>query len=507
MKQRYLFVNGTKASVIDADNPQSAWQWSNEPLSAGSAAFDVRKAYGIVPHLRRAIDMRASAMADMPRHWYRKTGEEVSESELPWAESFTDILSRIEASLCVAGAAYVWRMMAGSSLLQLRWFASASIKTKTNPKTGGMVFERSGQGLQTQDYTEEEIASVFLSSPFVEKGPGIAPAATCLIHAGVIANIAAYSAAFFERGAINPTILSIEGNPSPDDKKKLREWWGQVVSGIRNAFTTQVLTGGAVKATTLTGDTKSLAMPELSKQNKEDLATGMGIPYSLLFSDAANFATAEKDKQNFYDLAIKPDAKLIAEALNAQVFEALGLELYFAPEELACFQADEKDRAASLQALTASGMPIDIATATLGYNLDTEHWLRLRLRALSSEGFDFETSRALILASAGERLERITPILDAIGPRMSVALPAAAPLPAITSTPTKAAQALAEDLEKWQRKAMKRLTAKGNAACDFESAAIAPALAAALAGVLEGADSAAKVRRAFAGARRWAGYP
>lgn len=503
-RQRNIVWDGVKAVPIDPDAPGYDWAWNITGPRADAEQLTVKRAYNAVGHMRRAVALRSNAIAEMPRHWYSTSdGSEIQEDDLPWAGDFSDMLWRLESSLCVAGAAYLYRVLAGQKLTSLRWFASSTITLKANSETGALLFERTIDS-RKDVYTADQVAYVWQPDPFVEIGPGIAPAATALINAGVIQSIAQYSSAFFERGAISPTILTFSGNPPKDERDRLKTWWKRVVTGMRNAFTTEVLIGGGIEVKTLGAPTKDLAMPELSKQHKEDLATAMGIPYSMLFSDAANYATAQQDVKSFYDATALPQANIIQTALNDQLFAPLGVELYFAPEELPVYQDDESDRATSLSALVAAGMPLDVALDTLGYDLDDEYETRIRYAALSGSGMSYDAARAIILAEEEQPIApAILAVLEALRPApVVVTTPAPTFSPPDTTAPQPAPvmpmrSALAVDLGKWERKATKALSAGKPAAVSFDSEAISPALAAAIGGALEGATDADAVRRVF----------
>lgn len=500
-RQRNIVWDGVKAVPLDPDAPGYDWAWRVNGPRADAEQMTVKRAYNAVGHLRRAVSLRANAIAEMPRRWYEvKTGAEVEESDLPWAGDFSDLLWRVESSLCVAGAAYLYRVLLGQKLAGLRWLASSTIEPKANA-SGDMLFERT-LGTTRMLYTPEQLAYVWQPDPFVELGPGVAPAATALINAGVIHSIAQYSSAFFERGAINPTILTWAGNPPKDERERFKSWWRRVVTGVRNAFTSEVLVGGGVEVHNIGTPTKDLAMPELSKQHKEDLATAMGIPYSMLFSDAANYATAQQDVKSFYDATALPQANLIQTALNDQLFNALGYELYFASEELPVYQEDEAERATSLSALVTAGMPLDVALDTLGYDLDDEYETRIRYASLSASGMSYDAARAIILAEEEQPVApAILAVLEALRPAPVAPPPATTPAPAFGAPDTTQAMpmrsALAVDLGKWERKATKALAAGKSAAVTFESEAIDTTLSAAIAGALEGATDADAVRRVF----------
>lgn len=399
--------------------------------------------------------------------------------------------------------------MIGRRLDSLRWMTPGSIVA--TPQADGTITFKRTVGTTAKTFTEEQVFYVFLPDPFFEFGPGTPPAATALLNAGVIRSISQYSAAFFERGAIKPQILSVLGGaPVKDDRDRLKKWWTQITGGIRSAFSSEVLLA-EVKVAELGSDPKDLAMPDLARQHKEDLATAMGIPYSMLFSDAANYATATQDVRTFYDSTILPDGKLLREALNKRLFTALGYELWFSPEELPAYQEDEAARSSSLSSLTSSGMPLDIALDTLGYDLDDADKIRVRLKALMDGGIEYDAAREIILMDLeGDPTPEILKLLDLLRPEKKETPPALAPFAGVNNPPADANapapdntppdpedDPTTKDLGKWERKALKAVSSGRAPSVPFASNELPRALRAAVEGALLVAEDSADVRRVF----------
>ena len=107
----------------------------------------------------------------------------------------------------------------------------------------------------------------------------------------------------------------------------------------------------------------------LTGENREEIATTLGVPHSMVFSNAANFATSQTDKMNLHDLTIIPEAKRIARLLNKQLFNPLGYQFEFLPETLDIYQEDEHQRAQSYSQYVGAGMKPSIAAEILGIEL------------------------------------------------------------------------------------------------------------------------------------------
>lgn len=538
----YMF-DGVKAVPVDSsDDPNFAWAWT--PSAIGSQAE--ARAWRGVGHLRRSVELRANAVATCPRYWYRKGSEKtVPEESLPWGRGFGGLLRSFESSLCIHGAAYAQK---GNAKDPLKWLTSGSIAVKKAPQGAAspFVFERYVDGRKVADLTPEELVYVWGLDPFKEFGTSEPLVRTALTDAGIVFNISQYAASFFERGAIGSKILSVLNMTNPDEKVRLKKWWERVALGIRNAFATEVFQGGQVTVTDLSTSARDLAMPELSQQAKEAIATTMGIPYSMLFSDAASYATASQDEKTFYAQTVVPQLQLFEGALNAQFFEPLGFELWFAPEESAAMRVEAATLATSVQTFSGAGLPLDVAIITAGVELDVEAFARIRMKAIMAEGLDWDRAAAVVLAAEGdeERAAAIKEKLDLLKPPAPPEAPPTPPPPPGAQAQDGAPEAPGEsetaqappqgdtsapkppgpgpgrnaaaktDLAKWERKALKALERTGSPVVTFEDSAISPATVGAILGSLKLAGDRVDVRRIFFDVRSemsrrelWGEYP
>jgi hypothetical protein len=235
----------------------------------------------------------------------------------------------------------------------------------------------------------------------------------------------------------------------------------------------------AVKPQVIGYNTRDLAMPELAKLVREQIATAAGVPQTML-EDAANYATASEQHQAFYSETVVPETRIIEAALNKQVFEPQGLKVVLDWQSLDIFQEDEAERSEALARMTQAGIPLDLAMEMLGMDLPgqmTYDDLRARLEE--------------------ERAERTPPQLQ---PGANNNLPpSASPLPptqpAVTAQPTRA---VAEDLDRWRRKSLSSLKAGNVADVPFVSEVIPDSTAAVLHERLAYAMTAKEVRKIFA---------
>jgi hypothetical protein len=142
-----------------------------------------------------------------------------------------------------------------------------------------------------------------------------------------------------------------------------------VVSGVKNAWSANVAGTHEITPIVIGSGIDELSNNTLTMEKREDIATALGVPHSLVLSNAANFATAEADRLNFYETTILPEATLIAESLNRQLFHPLGLNFTFKPSEMSIYQEDEEQRAVAFKTYVDAGILPSIVAQMLGLNL------------------------------------------------------------------------------------------------------------------------------------------
>ena len=384
MKTKNFPIIGTKSSLL-WDEDTDAWVYiSGEPTKAD----DPRAYYKIIPTLFRAVDIRASAIANLP--WALMKGENEYETSQDY-QNKTGLISNmdvmlylIEASLCLAGSAYWKREKNPAGYNKLRHLNPTSLALDEKKAQNGIIEWKRNEP-QPKTYTPKEIIYLWYPDPFVEIGPPMAwPVKSSLNACGVLANLDEFSKNYFGRGAIKAMLFSMQG-ASRTTAEEFEHWWDKYIGGIRNVFRTKVLNADVVTPIVVGEGIKELEDVTLAQEKREEIALAMAIPMSMLFSNAANYATAERDKLNWYEDKVVPEAKFIASILNEQLFDVLGLRLVFRPETLDIFQEDEKERSMALGYLFNAGVPLDIAFRILGFELTDEDMARIVEQAKKKE--------------------------------------------------------------------------------------------------------------------------
>lgn len=483
----YLF-DGMKAVAID-ELPPGAWTFysggqDKKPLQL------LKEYWRAVPWLFRGVQIRAQALSALPFAIVGRGGEDVDTSAdysnvVGFLPDPVSLFYLVEAALCLLGRAYLFREKNRVRTLGLRYLLPTSITPKLDEKRGLVGFNRqlkSGSKLLEVD----DLVYFWQPDPFVEIGPPTSsPGQAACNAAGVLFNTDNFASLFFFRGAVKATLLTVEGSPPESEKKKLKAWWTRFISGIANAFTAEIISAD-VKPVIVGEGIGELSDTELTKEKREDIATALGVPQTMLWSTAAaglgGGSVVTSDNLSFYRDTIVPEAEFVTSTLNSQLFMPLGYRLEFRPETLDVYQADENERAAAYSSYVHAGMAPSVTAQILGVELPA--------------GMEYS------------ELDTGSPITPAITPQAQLF-----------------SKAISDDLRKWESIARKRFRDNGSANYDFVSQYIPADVSESVKAALAQATTEQEVKAAFEagfrpgsvpspqrpeplpGLRGWQGYP
>lgn len=359
MTQAYLY-DGRRAVPVNRLE-----QWLLGLESSTETTED--EAYQAVAWVYRGVHLRADAVAAMPYTLWRG---QTDVSDDPLLAAFRRLLHNLlwlnEACLCLYGATY-WLIESNryGRNPTPRWVVPATIRPVTDPQQGLTGFERLVSG-QTIPLTLDQVVYWWVPSLTTESGPGTAPARVALAAAGVLRNMDRMVEAFFQRGAVNITLLAVEGNPPQSEIDKLERWWKRLVSGLKRAYES-VAIRASVKPVVIGSSLKDASADELTQRKREDVAVALGVPPSLLFQEAAYATARHEDRLTFLSQTVIPECELQAGPLN-DFLTRLGLRYEFQPERLEVMQTAQLSQAQAVAQLV--GKPIltrDEGRELLGY--------------------------------------------------------------------------------------------------------------------------------------------
>lgn len=362
--------DGEKAVRLE-DLPPEAWRVITGGAIGGDA--EVKKLWKAVPWLFRGVNIRAAALSKMPFTIFDGDNEIDSsknyQNALGWWPNPEATLFLIESSLTLMGRAYVFKVRNRLRKIEaLRYLVPTSITPKIDDQVGLISFKRQlSQG--EIELVKENLVWFWMRDAFTEIGPpSTSPGKNALRAANVLFDVDNFVGAFFKRGAIKATLLTVPRGTAEDQRDRLESWWRKVFSGVGNAWAARVLNADAVKAVTVGEGIQELSNTDLTDEKREDIAIALGIPKDVLFSDAANLATAKQDDFRLYDQTVNNQAKFIQGVLNTLLFNPLDFSIKFHPEVLQVSQEEEVQRSGALVNLERANIPPWTGVKVLGFD-------------------------------------------------------------------------------------------------------------------------------------------
>jgi len=331
-------------------------------------------AYAAVPLVYRAIMLRCNSLSSTPAVFYN------GETEIEWGfdTPWNQLIWKTEASLLLTGAAYWLKSSSASGVLvkNVYWLNPYSMSVDYNDSTGEFTFIQRISG-RTNTYSADDIVYFREFDPTQDVEPGIAPAGVALEDSREMHYMTRFAARFFEGGAMPVTILGME-QVSDSELKRVEGVFQRLMGGIKNAFKIIGVRANAIDIKPITPPLKDLTMPELYDQSKKNIANAFGVPVTMLEDPSANRATAAIHHYSFWSETIRPRGDLYENVINQQLLGLGGLRFEFDFDSLDVFQEDEAQRSASLLNLVNARIPADVAVEILGFDLTDEQLQRIK---------------------------------------------------------------------------------------------------------------------------------
>ncbi len=319
------------------------------PLT-GASATEIEALYHAVAPLYAAIQQRAGALASLPWRLVNLADDPVRDFD---TDACADLLVALEVDYLLHGAAYALRDP--TVPLGLRRLHPRTIAPIIDRRQGITGFVRSLGDGETQTLPIDVVAYVWEPNAAAEAGPGVAAAQRALIHAQHVLAESQYVTMYYQRGAVRPTVWTVQGPISPAEADRFQTWLRSLLSGIRNAFRQIALTQ-KVEAITLGDKLSDVLTPGANQAAVEAILTALHVPHSLVIPSAANYATAERDYQNFILMTILPQARRYAAALTRQHFARQRLRLEVNEAQVEAVQQAELTKAKALAELVNAGV-------------------------------------------------------------------------------------------------------------------------------------------------------
>lgn len=376
LKDYTLIAPSKKAVSLEQFNNDSLWRDTTYDTRAPrNKQADVSKSQSFreaIGTMYRCIDVRSATVAATPFLVFKgdkpiyNSSVMTDGNEHPWFDSIQPLLSLTEASLLLSSEAFWLKEFAlAGNIMDVRWLAAPYITPLYTDMEGIVGFKRTYGNLE-EIYKRDAIAYFFVQNPMTELMPDIPQVLAASNSAGVILNYEEFVSKFYERGAVKATILKVDRSTPPKERARLRDFWQNFMGGGKNAYTTEVVSGD-VEAEVIGEGAGDSEKTEVLVSRRKDIATAMGVPYSLLFGDTSSSYTAGPTEiKNFLNFTIIPRVKLIQRVLNSQVFAPLGLKIRFLTESLPAFKDSYEVEAKIFTSYTNAMLPHSVAAQLAG---------------------------------------------------------------------------------------------------------------------------------------------
>jgi len=390
MSKKRVLLNpvGKAINVWDDDDTPEAWEGLNHRELTNDFAR-AKHFYGDVPWFWGAVNLIASACATQPFVVVNASGEEVDNSAdytnvIGWLPDPEKLITLIVQSRQSVGRAYIWNERNQFLTLGVRYLRPDSIEPIYNDLgeligwyrlmlKGGQVIKRRVEF--------EDVIHFWMTDPFVEENevPEFWPGKAALRAAGVLDNIDLFSESYFGRGAIKATILAVPKGTARPVMDALKSYFKRVVTGIKNAFTSNVFQAGEITPTIIGDGVDSLTDGGLSETKREDVARAFNIPQTIFDSSIAGGigggGVTGNDTVNFILNAVLPELREVFAIFNAML-EPQGLRIKVNKQAIDALQEDEKERSFALtnvaSAVSRDPVAAEFGMSVLGFELSDE---------------------------------------------------------------------------------------------------------------------------------------
>jgi HK97 family phage portal protein len=345
-------------------------------LDTAAGERDPRAYYRAVPFIRRAVELRANAVAAVPVTLERN-GRDVSDRP-EWRGLMDQIRSLLwwsEAGVCVSSHGVTWRRAANRAGLNPtpEWLVPHTVTPYITAERGLEYFRYvrpfgvPGAGI-VENLPPDQVVYIWLPNLERANYPGPSPAFTALNAASALYNKDQFISGYFARGAMKTVLLQVPADSKASERDRLNAWWRGITNGIANAWRS-VVVSAQVNPVVLGDGLKEMNNESLTREYRQEVAAAFGIPETLLMQGAANFATAKTDRISFYEETVFPSVNRIVDAFNRQwLREAYGAELVSHPEQTQERQDAQLTQAEAITSLVGEPvMTVDEGRAWLGF--------------------------------------------------------------------------------------------------------------------------------------------
>jgi len=367
---KHFYTDGKFIKNIDLPQyPDSAWNWiTGKPEYTSDDML-----YSHVAAVYRCANLTADAISNVPFVVYK--GDQEYDRSDDWQNKVgfmnrpRELLRLWRLSLFMTNTAYAF-MEGNRAIKNLRYIVPTTITPIVDKRAGLTGFKRQ-LGSESTLYSLEDnrVVYMFRLDHTTEILPSKNTEFRALMNAaGVLYYADYYVQSFFQRGGIKPSLLSVQGVPTPQEREKIESVWDKVQHGW-SKYLGKVISAETMDVKVIGEGIDNLKDTTLLDSKIEDIAMAAGMPLSLLLANSSNYATAKTEYNTWFRDSIMPWAFWIQENMNDLLFKPLGLRFEFQPEMTEQGQEEERQRAQAYMSYVSAKMKPSVAAQILGIDL------------------------------------------------------------------------------------------------------------------------------------------
>ncbi len=302
------------------------------------------KAYRLSVWVYRCVRVRAHALAAIPLVIKDTNAEMMPEHPLSTVFSGhnSKLLYKTESDLQVFGRAF-WSfgLERATGRAKVRRLNPMTIEVDAD-HTGIRGYVQRINGQVIAQWQPHEMVMFSDYAPDNDLG-GQSPVSVALRAAGVTINISAFSEYFFRNGAIPDVILVSQNRLSDPDKERVQTEWRRRFGGVEKSHGTAILEGSLFDLKTVTPPLKDLAMAELREEERRDICAALGVPMSIAQAADPALYAAKQDYANFHTLTVLPELDMLVDTINEHLMPRYGLRGAYVEADTSKVQALQED--------------------------------------------------------------------------------------------------------------------------------------------------------------------
>jgi phage portal protein BeeE len=301
--------------------------------------------------------------------------------EQPWTNGSTgDLLGRMLQDVDIAGNAFVRRTTptSGLQLERLRpdWtsIALGQSADHVNPQVVGYFYQPGGPGAE-QDPVFFDRSEVAHWAPIPDPQNvyrGMSWLTPILREVRSDSAATDHKLMFWDHAATPNMVVKLDSQVTPEQFERFKALMDGEHRGVRNAYKTLYLGGGA-DATTVGLDFRQMDFKTVQGAGETRIAAAAGVPPVIVgLSEglqAATYSNYAQARRRFADMTIRPLWRSAAAALQAVAPAPARSRLWYDDRDIPALQEDSKDaadiaavQAATIVALTNGGFTPESAT-------------------------------------------------------------------------------------------------------------------------------------------------